>query len=101
VVLAHDRPVMALGGRGGRRIPNAVASVLLHYVGEGAAMSDAVAARRLHTEGGATVVLEGQWPEATIQYLATLGYATSRGKIARVDAASFEPGTRATSTASH
>src|SRR5439155_1135034 len=32
VVLKDGRPVLALGGRGGRKIPNAVFEVLVHFV---------------------------------------------------------------------
>lgn len=100
VVLKQGRPVMALGGAGGRRIPNAVANVLLKYVGQDAGMSDAVAAARLHTEGGRVVTLENGWPETTARYLATVGYSVRRGKVATVNAASFDPPSGALSTAS-
>jgi gamma-glutamyltranspeptidase/glutathione hydrolase len=100
VVLKQGRPVLALGGRGGRRIPNAVANVLLEHIGQDAGMSDAVDAARLHTEGDKAVMLETGWPESTARYLATVGYSVRRGKIATVDAASFDPRTGAMATAS-
>jgi gamma-glutamyltranspeptidase/glutathione hydrolase len=100
VVLKESRPLVALGGRGGRRIPNAVANVLLDYVGRSAAVSDAVAAARLHTEGDRVVMLEGGWAETTARHLSAVGYSVRRGKVAVVDAASFDPRTGALSTAS-
>ena len=65
IVLKDGRPVMALGGRGGRRIPNAVFEVLVQYVGRGEPPKAAIAAPRIHTEGGLKVDLEKQWPEAS------------------------------------
>jgi gamma-glutamyltranspeptidase/glutathione hydrolase len=90
VVLKDGRPVMALGARGGRRVPNGVTNVLLEYVGRGAGMPDAVAAPRLHTEGTKAVVLQGDWPETTTSYLAAAGYSIRKGPVSRVDAASFD-----------
>lgn len=98
VVLRNGKPILALGGRGGRRIPNAVVDVLLRFAGKSASMQEAVAAPRLHTEGNKTVTLESGWPDATIRYLKSVGYSVARGRVARVDAASFVPETRAMST---
>src|SRR5262249_11948180 len=50
VVLRAGKPILALGGAGGRKIPNAVFEVLLQYVGRDASLEDAIAAPRLHTE---------------------------------------------------
>src|SRR5436853_3657830 len=58
VVLRDGRPVLALGGRGGRKIPNSVFEVLAQYVGRGTSPADALAAPRLHTEGALRVELE-------------------------------------------
>ena len=52
VVLKSGRPVLAIGGRGGRRIPNAVYSALLDGVPAGRPIEESVDAPRLHTEGG-------------------------------------------------
>src|SRR5205807_2345213 len=64
VVLRDGRPVLALGARGGRRIPNALFEVLTAYVGRQVALEAAVAAPRLHTEGGMSLTLERGWPAA-------------------------------------
>jgi gamma-glutamyltranspeptidase/glutathione hydrolase len=93
VVLRDGRPILALGGRGGRRIPNALVDVLLRFAGQSASMKDAVAAPRLHTEGSRSVTLETGWPETTVRYLESIGYRVVRGKVARVDAASRDPQT--------
>ena len=76
----------ALGGHGGRKIPNAVFDVLTRYVGQGAALADAIAAPRLHTEGGTSVVVEPSWPDAEIEHLRAAGYTVTRGPAAGVNA---------------
>ncbi len=98
VVLRDGRPVLALGGRGGRRIPNAVFEVLAAYVGRQASLADAIAAPRLHTEGGLTVTLEPRWRDADADYLRQVGYNVTRGASAVVDAAAFDPASGTTRT---
>jgi gamma-glutamyltranspeptidase/glutathione hydrolase len=91
VVLRDGRPVLALGGTGGRKIPNAVCDVLTHYVARGATPADAVAAPRLHTEGGLDLTAEARWPEAEVAYLKQLGYRVKVGPSAAVHAVAFDP----------
>jgi gamma-glutamyltranspeptidase/glutathione hydrolase len=86
VVFKDGRPIMALGGRGGRKIPNAVLEVLAQYVGRGAAPKTAVAAPRVHTEGGLKVELEKEWPEAAAAQLQQVGYTVARAASATVSA---------------
>jgi gamma-glutamyltranspeptidase/glutathione hydrolase len=91
VVLRDGHPILAFGGRGGRRIPNAVFEVLLHAVGRGRAMAEAVAALRLHTEGGMDVSVEPKWPEDEVTYLGKVGYRVKRGPSAVVSAVFRDP----------
>ena len=93
VVLRDGRPVLALGGRGGRKIPNAVFAVLAHYVGRDTSLADAVAAQRPHTEGDLNLLVEAKWPEAEVAYLKKIGYAVRNGASAAVDAVAFDPTT--------
>jgi gamma-glutamyltranspeptidase/glutathione hydrolase len=93
VVLRDGRPVLALGGRGGRKIPNAVFGVLAQYVGRDASLADAVAAPRPHTEGDLNLLVEPKWPEAEVAYLKKIGYAVRNGASAVVDAVAFDPTT--------
>jgi gamma-glutamyltranspeptidase/glutathione hydrolase len=74
IVFRQRRPVLALGGTGGRRIPNAVFQVLLGVVAERRSLQDAVAIPRLHTEGGLDIHAERAWPEADTKYLKSIGY---------------------------
>src|SRR5205823_3627986 len=77
VVLKGGRPVLALGGRGGRKIPNAVFAVLSEFVGRGAGLTDAMKAPRLHTEGGMGVGVEPAWAGPADE-LTKVGYAVKR-----------------------
>jgi gamma-glutamyltranspeptidase/glutathione hydrolase len=74
IVLRDGRPVMALGGTGGRRIPNAIFQVLLHALAEGRSIEESVTAPRLHTEGGMEVRVERGWPQADVSFLKSIGY---------------------------
>jgi gamma-glutamyltranspeptidase/glutathione hydrolase len=74
-IVAHrGRPVLALGARGGRKIPNALVEVLLGLVVRGQSLAQAVAAPRLHTEGTLRVFCEPTWPAASREALAARGY---------------------------
>jgi gamma-glutamyltranspeptidase len=90
---------MAIGGRGGRKIPNAIVGALLQYLAGDGEIAGAVDTARLHTEGDHTVTSDARWPAATVQYLADVGYAVNRGAVARVDAASIDARTGHLSTA--
>jgi gamma-glutamyltranspeptidase/glutathione hydrolase len=86
VVLRDGKPVLAVGATGGRKIPNSVFTVLLHYVGRNASITEAVAAPRLHTEGNLDLMLEPSWPEADAASWRQLGYTIQRGLGATVHA---------------
>jgi gamma-glutamyltranspeptidase/glutathione hydrolase len=91
IVLRDHRPVLALGGRGGRRIPNAVFMVLTEYLGRQASLQAAVAAPRLHTEGGMRLTFERGWPAAVPEYFRQVGYQVDQAASAVVDAVSRDP----------
>lgn len=86
VVARAGRPVLALGARGGRKIPNAVFEVLAQYVGRGRTEKEAVAAPRIHTEGGMKVELEKEWPENAAAQVQAVGYTVARATSAVVSA---------------
>ena len=85
VVLREGRPILALGGRGGRRIPNAVLDVLMNFVGEDRPIEESIDAPRMHTEGAAQVRCDGQWTEEGKASFRKMGY--------QVSAARFDPAT--------
>jgi gamma-glutamyltranspeptidase/glutathione hydrolase len=91
IVLKDGKPICALGAHGGRKIPNAVVDVLTRYVGQDAPLADAVAAPRLHTEGGTSVIVEPGWPGGEIEHLRAIGYTVTRGPSAVVSAVAFDP----------
>ena len=91
VVLKDGKPICALGGHGGRKIPSAVFDVLTRFVGQDAGLVGAVAAPRLHTEGGSSVIVEPSWPDAEVELLRILGYAVTRGPSAGVNAVAWDP----------
>lgn len=93
IVLRGGRPVLAVGGRGGRKIPNALFEVLTHYVALGQPWEAALAAPRLHTEGNESVEFESKWPAAEVEALAKLGYKTKTAGSATMSAAAFNPET--------
>jgi gamma-glutamyltranspeptidase/glutathione hydrolase len=99
-VLKDGQPILALGGTGGRRIPNAIFEVLAHFVGRGTTLGEAMATPRLHTEGGLDVAVEAHHPEADVAYLKKVGYVVRKESSAIVHAVSFNPKSHACETAS-
>src|ERR1051326_671365 len=93
VVLRGGKPLLALGGAGGVRIPNAIYDVLWHYVGRNATMEDAIAAPRLNCTGTFDVTVEREWPKESADYLTEIGFKVQTGEGARVSAVIHEPKT--------
>ncbi len=58
VVLEEGSPVLALGGSGGLRAPNAVAQVILAHLGLGKPLPEAVASPRFHVTSGGSLRLD-------------------------------------------
>jgi gamma-glutamyltranspeptidase / glutathione hydrolase len=90
VLLHQGQPVIAAGGRGGRKIINAMFEVLLQLVAKGAGLQSAIEAPRLHTEGGLALTLEKTWPAAEVEGCRHLGYTVARGTSAVISGVSFE-----------
>jgi gamma-glutamyltranspeptidase/glutathione hydrolase len=99
VVLRDDKPVLAIGGRGGRQIPNAVFVALTQFVACRRNMDEAVASPRLHTEGDVNLQLEKTWPAIDSAALAAIGYKVKTGFSAVLSAVSFNPATGETGSA--
>jgi gamma-glutamyltranspeptidase/glutathione hydrolase len=90
ILLRAGKPVMALGGTGGRMIPNALYKLLAHFVGLGDSIEDAVAAPRVHTDGNLDLTMERKWPEAEMQYLKEVGFNVKLGNNANVHVLSMD-----------
>ena len=99
IILKNGTPVLALGATGGRMIPNSIFDVLTHYVVLGAALDDAIAAPRLHTEGNLHLTMEPRWPMEDVEYFKALGYTLKSAATANVQAMSFDPVTGAVHSA--
>jgi len=91
VVLCDGRPVLALGGRGGRRIPNALASILLGFVAEDRSMAESLDIPRMHTQGSMKLTLDNSWSPEETAYFGRLGYEADRGDVAYISAVSYDP----------
>lgn len=92
IVLREGKPVLAVGGTGGRKIPNAVFDVLAQYVGCGATIDTAVKAGRMNTEGNLEVTLDPRMPAADADYLQSIGYTVKRGPAATIQAVGLAAG---------
>jgi len=91
IVTRDDRPIIAIGGAGGRKIPNSVLDVLTYHLLAGMPMPDAIAAPRWHTEGDLNLVLEQKWPEEDVAVFKGAGYKVERGGGALVSAVWRDP----------
>jgi gamma-glutamyltranspeptidase / glutathione hydrolase len=89
IVAKDGRPMIAVGARGGRKIPNAVAEVLLQLVARGKSLPEAVSAPRMHTEGALAVSFEKTWPVMQLDELKKRGYVVSTAASATISAASL------------
>ena len=92
IVTSAGRAVAAVGGRGGRRIPNAVVEFLLSHVVEGRPLGAAFAAPRLHTEGALAVEHEKGWSEAALAAWRGAGLNVKSGSSATLSAVALEDG---------
>jgi gamma-glutamyltranspeptidase/glutathione hydrolase len=91
IVTQAGRPMLAIGGTGGRLISNSLADVLTQFVVLGNPLAKAVGAPRMHTEGGTAVSFEPSWPAAETEELSRLGYTVNpRGRGAKIGAVARE-----------
>jgi gamma-glutamyltranspeptidase/glutathione hydrolase len=90
VVTRDGKPILVVGGAGGTRIPNSIYEVLIHFVGLGKAMDEAMKVPRMETSGTLKLGLEkGHSPEEEA-FLKKIGYNVSSTYSAYVSAASFD-----------
>ena len=82
VALRGGKPVLAIGGAGGRRIVNSVLEVLARWAGRGESIADALAGPRLQTDGSRTLALDAKWPESHREHLRGIGYTLGAGAAA-------------------
>ena len=92
IVLKEGRPVVALGGVGGRRIPNAVFQTLLQLLANDRDLNESVQAPRIHTEGGLDLHIERGIQKADVDYMKKIGYTIAPPLGAFVAAVQYNVG---------
>jgi gamma-glutamyltranspeptidase/glutathione hydrolase len=92
VVTRDGKPVLAIGGTGGRKIPNALLEVLTHFVVLNKPLAASLAAPRLYTEGDEKLSFEKAWPAAETDGFRRLGYVVRTAGSANMSAVALEGG---------
>jgi len=92
IITRGGRPIIAVGGRGGRMIPNTIIQFLTQSVMLGKSFDASMNAPRIHTEGNATVELEKTWPEIDLMALKNIGYRVQTRGAATLSAVAIEDG---------
>ena len=90
IVVRGGRPMIAIGGSGGRRIPSALCGTLLAYAGDGRSLQAAIDGPRLHAEGDRRLDLDDRWEADAESYLVALGYEASHANIANLSAVAVD-----------
>ena len=97
VVTRRGKPVFAIGGAGGRHIPNAIFDILWSHVGLHESMETAMAGPRLSNEGDMNLLVESAWPGDELEFFRALGYQVKLvppgGILCRAEAVTFDPNT--------
>jgi gamma-glutamyltranspeptidase / glutathione hydrolase len=79
VLLRDGRLHGVIGAPGGRRIPTALAQVIINLVDHGMEINGAIAAPRLHSEG-AEMLVDDRTNASTVEELVTLGHEVVSGE---------------------
>lgn len=93
VITRQGKAVVAIGGRGGRKIPNALFEFLTQNVVHDRTFDESLHAPRLHTEGSASIEHQPSWPAATIGPLGQIGFQLKPGPSATLSGVALENGT--------
>jgi gamma-glutamyltranspeptidase/glutathione hydrolase len=92
LVTRGGRPTIAVGGRGGRKIPNSMLQFLSQSVVLGKSLDASMNAPRIHTEGGVAVEFEKAWIASDLTALEKIGYKVKTGGAATLSAVAVEDG---------
>ena len=92
IVTRDGRAVLAVGGSGGRMIPNGLLEVLIQGLMFDQPLAAAIAALRLHTEGAPALSLEKAWPADEAEALRGLGYSVDFAASAHMNGVALENG---------
>lgn len=85
-------PVIAAGGRGGRKIPNSMFEFLTQSIVLGKSLNAAIDAPRVHAEGDAALEFEKTWPANETAAFRKIGYTVKTGTAATLSAVAIEDG---------
>ncbi len=92
IVTRNGQAILAVGGRGGRKIPNAVFTFLTEFVLQKNSLERSMAAPRVHTEGNLALELEKHWADADRTKLEEFGYQVKTAGSATLSAVANENG---------
>ncbi len=90
IVSRDGQAILALGGRGGRKIPNAAFCFLTEFVLSKKSLASSMAATRVHTEGNLDLEIEKAWPEVDRANLTAFGYQVKTAGNATLSAIAKE-----------
>ncbi len=87
-----DRATLAVGGRGGRRIPNSVLEFLMESLFRNQSLDNSLKAPRMHTEGTINIERNVAWPKEEAAALQKIGYKLKVAGAATLSAVAIEDG---------
>jgi gamma-glutamyltranspeptidase/glutathione hydrolase len=74
LVFREDRPILALGSPGARKIMSSVLQVLLYFIDHRMGIQSSIEAPRIHTEASPPLLIESHFPDAVIDGLRSRGH---------------------------
>jgi gamma-glutamyltranspeptidase/glutathione hydrolase len=92
IISRAGQATLAVGGRGGRKIPNAMLAFLASHLFDEQNLEQAIQAPRMHTEGTLNLEVENAWPEADRRRLEDFGYHVKNAASATLSAIAKEDG---------
>ena len=92
IVTRDGQAILAVGGRGGRKIPNAVFCFLTEFLMQKQSLASSIGMQRMHTEGNLSLELEKSWPEDDRNRLTAFGYQIKTAGNATLSATATEEG---------
>jgi gamma-glutamyltranspeptidase / glutathione hydrolase len=92
LITRGGQATLAVGGRGGRRIPNSVLEFLVELLFRNQSLEDSLKAPRLHTEGTINLERNVAWSDEEAVALQKIGYKLKVAGAATLSAVAIENG---------
>ncbi len=92
LITRGGKPTIAVGGRGGRKIPNTMLQFLAQSVVLGNSLEKSMNVPRIHTEGTKAVEFEPKWIASDLAGLKKIGYTVKTANAATLSAVAIEDG---------